>query len=86
MEFTDKVLVHNLHWVGGSRNTYRFVRADGQTAFLQTISPWDCPWEGKKMDLPPEILVVERVWFCGKDLGIRIYAHPSWAPKLLPAG
>jgi len=83
LEFTDAVVFSDLHWDGGSRNSYGFVRADGEMAFLPASSPWDCPFEGKKLPLPQNILVVQHTVVCGHDLGITIYAHPCWAPKLL---
>lgn len=84
--FTEKIVFSNLHWGGGSRNRYGFVRGDGDTAFFPASTPWDSLFEGKRMNLPLEILVVKHTVFCGKDLGCTIYAHPVWAPKLLPEG
>ena len=86
LQFTETIMFSNIHWGGGSRNRYGFVRADRETAYLPASSPWDSPFEGKRMDLPQEILVVQHTFFCGKDLGCTIYAHPIWAPKLLPKG
>jgi hypothetical protein len=83
LEFSETVMFSDLHWGGGSRSRYGFVRADGETAFLPSSAPWDSPFEGRRMPIPPNVLVVEWVVFCGKDLGITIYAHPSLAPKLL---
>lgn len=84
--FTEAITFSDVHWGGGSKNDYAFVRADGETAFLPASTPWDSPFEGKMMPLPEHILVVQRTFFCGKDLGITIYAHPCWAPKLLEGG
>ena len=81
--FQQHVIFSDLHWAGGTRNSYAFVRADGELAFFPASTPWDSPFEGRKMPLPENILVVEHTMFCGKDLGITIYAHPCWAPRLL---
>ena len=84
--FTETVTFSDVHWGGGTKNSYGFVRADGEMAFLPSSASWDCLWEGKRLPLPPEVLVVEHTVFCGQDLGIRIYAHPCWAPRLLEEG
>lgn len=83
--FTEKVLFHDLNWEGGSKNEYAGVREDGTTAKLYAPAPWVNPIEGKEFELPVDVLIVEHTYFCGKDLGITIYAHPSHAPKILPA-
>lgn len=87
LEFTDSVSFYNVAWSGGSKNEYRLVNVGGQIGHLVGINaaPWDNPVEGQDMDLTPDVLVVKRVFFCGKDLGITIYAHPSLGPKFLTA-
>ncbi len=86
VEFTDKVWLHDTNWGGGSRNYYAFVTADGERRYLPSPPPWDNPYEGRGVELPANVLVVEHCYFCGKDLGITIYAHPSYAPKWLAEG
>ena len=83
IEFTDEVNFYGTNWSGGSRNSYAFVHADGNDKFLSAPAPWVNPYEGKKHLLPENVLVVRHTIFCGKDLGITIYAHPSYAPRLL---
>lgn len=87
LEFTDRVCFYNVNWSGGSKNEYRLVNIDGRVGSLIGVNaaPWDNPVEGQTMDLMPDVLVVKHVYFCGKDLGITIYAHYSLAPKFLTA-
>jgi len=85
VEFTESVTFYDTNWGGGTKNTYRFIRSDGKTAAFDAPAPSSNPVEGKTIALPPDILVVCHVIFCGKECGIRIYSHPSNAPKLLEA-
>ena len=84
IEFTDKLTFHDVNWGGGTKNTYRFIRADGAQTSLPTPAPWVNPFEGLTVDLPLDVLVVEHSVFCGHDMGIRIYANPCHLPKWLP--
>ena len=87
IEFTDKVHFGDTNWDGGSKSTYKAVSADGKVAAMPDYAPWDSRnWEGRSVELPTDVLVVEHSFFCGMDMGIRIYAHPSHLPKWLPAG
>jgi hypothetical protein len=86
-EAAETVNPHGTYWDGGSRNTYTAV----QLGSLRTV-------EGKRVDPPqfgggtpapinlvPGVVVVEHSIFCGKDMGLHIYVHPSDAPRVLPA-
>lgn len=78
VQFTDKVTFSDTNWGGGTRSFYKFVQMDtGKVAPLSVPAPWDNQYEGKTMDLPENIVVVEHIIFCGQDLGIRFYVHPS---------
>ena len=69
------------YWDGGSRNECRFVRLSD----LTTMHSESVPRENRQqianpfglaiydVILTPGFIVVEHVWFCGKDLGYRIY-------------
>ena len=85
IEFTTTVTMYDTNWGGGTRNVYKFVRSDGNVASLPSFAPWNNPVEGKTVDLPENVMMVEHSDFCGHDMGIRIYAHPVWANKYLPA-
>jgi hypothetical protein len=78
VEFTETVTFHDTNWGGGSRNTYTAVKMScGQVAPFPSFSPWDNPIEGKRTELPEDVVVVEHSIFCGQDLGLTFYAHPS---------
>jgi len=75
-------------WDGGSRDTFRGVRlTDG--AEVPLSDNMSAPWDAKRQDftakLVPGIAVVEHSTFCGKDMGLRIYVHPSDAAPMLSA-
>lgn len=85
VEFTEAIWFHDTNWSGGTTNTYVAVATDGLTARLNVPAPWFNAVEGTKKSLPLNMLIVKHTMFCGKDLGITIYAHPSHLPKWLPA-
>ena len=85
IEFTDKVSVHDTNWGGGTCNAYVVLNANGNTNRVTVPAPWLNLVEGKTYPLGPDVLVIVHSIFCGKDLGIIIYAHPSHLPKWLPA-
>lgn len=85
IEFTPKVTFHDTNWGGGTRNLYTAVASDGRSIKLGVPAPWQNAVEGKTMDLPEDILIVKHTVFCGKDLGITIYANPVHLPKWLSA-
>jgi len=86
LRFTTRVTFSDTNWGGGTRNEYRTVRADGTHGYLSVPAPWANMVEGQTVDLPMTALLIEHAIFCGRDLGIRIYAHPAHMPKWLPAG
>lgn len=80
---TDSITFSDTNWGGGSRSYYKFVRRGGDVAALSVPAPWNNGFEGKRVEMKPDYLVVEHVIFCGKDCGIRIYAHPQAMPRLI---
>lgn len=75
-------------WSGGSRDSYYGIDlATGESAAL----PWgqSAPWSGERKEatvtLQPGKVVVCHSMFCGKDMGLRFFLHPSNAAALLPA-
>jgi hypothetical protein len=86
VSFTKTVTFYDTNWGGGTRNTYRAVRMDGgQANELPSFWPWANPVEGQTVELPADVVVVEHTIYCGQDLGLRFYAHPS-RNLLLTAG
>jgi hypothetical protein len=82
VEFTDKVHIHDTNWSGGTHSDWIVMRTTDVRP-IPEFAPWANPVEGKVANITPEFLIVEHSYFCGKDMGIRIYAHPTYAPKLL---
>jgi len=86
VEFTPTVTFHDTNWGGGTRNYYKAVRLeDGKVGAFPNFAPWNNPIEGKRVELPEGVVVVEHAIFCGQDLGLRFYANPSMS-RLLQAG
>jgi hypothetical protein len=83
LEFTDRITFYDTNWSGGTKNEYRFVHVTGKVVALHAPAPWTTPIEGKMVELPANVLVVVRQYFCGMEVGISIYANPSWSPKWL---
>ena len=85
----DRVTFNGLNWSGGSRSTYRACRLDGTPIESQhdmsAPPPWSNPFEGKTVSIPAGCAVVEHSIFCGKDMGLTIYAPPADVAPLLPA-
>lgn len=74
-------------WSGGSRTSLHWVRlADGKVVDQpgQDSSPFVRDFQDKTVAIQPGFAAVEHVLFCGKDLGLRFYVHPSDAAALLP--
>ena len=86
IEFTETVILNATYWDGGTRSSYAAVLADGSHKRLRSFAPWDNPAEGKKITLSVDVLIIEHSIFCGKDCGIRIYAHPTHLPKWIAKG
>lgn len=84
----ESVWFHDVNWSGGSRNQYRACTLDGRPTEKQpdtgARAPWDNPYDGLRVPTAQGFCIVEHCMFCGKDLGLRIYVHPSDMPKLLP--
>lgn len=76
---TDRVTFSDLHWGGGTRNSYKLVPlVEGATAEALTVGlPWNSPTEGATVALPAGFAVVEHSYFCGRDVGLRVYVNPT---------
>jgi hypothetical protein len=85
---SETVILSDLNWSGGTRSQYRAVTLDGfpvgNTDKYNQVAPWNNPAEGQVVPIPQGIVVVEHVLFCGKDLGLKVWANPADMPKLLP--
>jgi hypothetical protein len=74
---TETVTFQNTFWDGGSKSEYRAVKLEsGETAIL----------DGKTVTLEPGFAIVEHSVFCGKEVPLTVYLHPSnVTEKLLAA-
>ncbi len=89
IEPRESITLHSLNWSGGSRSTYRACRLDGtpmpSRVDMSAPAPWENPYEGAKVNIPEGVAIVEHVIFCGKDIGMHIYARPENVAPLIPA-
>jgi hypothetical protein len=85
IEFVESHTMYDTNWSGGTCRMYVALNFDGQTARPRTGPPWANPAENFTVKLSTDRLLVCRRYFCGKDFGITIYAHPDLKPKFLPA-
>lgn len=89
IEFRLVITFYDTNWSGGTCNKYAVLANNGQgieDKHVHVSAPWANPAEGYRLDMRRDIVVVCRSYFCGKDCGITIYAHPSYAPRLLHQG
>ena len=85
VEFAETITFWDTYWSGGTKNTYVAIMSDGRAARLTVKAPWLSTVEGETSDVLSDMLIVKHSIFCGKDLGITIYAHPHHLPKWLLA-
>lgn len=85
LEFKSHLTFWDTNWSGGTRNYYVAIKSDGEYSRLPISAPWNNSVEGKTVEIPPDVLIVMRSYYSGKDMGITIYANPVWAPKWLEA-
>jgi len=76
------------YWAGGSRDSY--VAIDLATGRALPIPQNGTPFDGGPIRpdgvaVPPGYAIVKHSVFCGKDVGITFYVHPSAAARFLPA-
>jgi hypothetical protein len=75
-------------WDGGSRDHYSLIQFhDGQVCSFpgQSAAPWDRSRKALSFALTAGYCVVEHSIFCGSDMGLTFYVHPSNATTFLPA-
>lgn len=84
---TTEVTLHDLNWSGGTRSQYRACTFDG--TLLGTADKYNAMWpadniaEGARLPILPGAVLVRHCFFCGSDLGITIYVHPSDMPRYI---
>ena len=89
VEARETVTLHDLNWSGGTRSEYRSCSVDGRPlenkVDLSGPAPWENPYEGKTITIPPGLVVVRGGHFCGKVSTLYIYVSPENMPKLITA-
>jgi hypothetical protein len=74
------------HWSGGSRTYIAAVnRSTMEVVSLPQAGTAFDPETPSSVEIPPGVLIVEHVIFCGKDLGVRFIVRPDEAAALIPA-
>lgn len=75
---TDSVSIINTQWDGGSRNSYMLINL----STMETKKLVDYAFQHNQgampdVELQPNTMVVKRIIFQGKDLGLCFYVHPD---------
>jgi hypothetical protein len=90
VEVCTEVELTNNYWSGGTKSDYLGIDlTTGITADPQRSdygNPFTNPGNTPTVRLVEGKAIVEHSFFCGKDMGLRIYMHPDNVAKLLPAG
>lgn len=84
---SDKTTISDVNWSGGTRSEYRACSIDGRPletkANMHGPAPWENPYEGLQINIPPGMVVVKGGHFCGKAATLFITINPEDF-KLLP--
>ncbi len=87
---TTKVTFFDLNWSGGTKADYRACTVAGDPLErkhdMGMAAPWNNPFEGKEIDLPKDVIIVEGGYFCGKDRQLYLHVHPDNMPKFITEG
>lgn len=86
--FIQKTYLVSNYWDGGSRNYCEFLNLETldtatNVAFTKQTQGNPYNLDVGTVDITPDFVVVEHIIFCGKDLGYRIYVHPSAVAKIV---
>lgn len=73
-------------WDGGSKDSFTFFHLDtGDIYNVHSNHPmFEAVQPRNLRKLPDRVLLIKHSYFCGKDMGITIYANQSDLAKLLP--
>ena len=76
----------NSYWDGGSKSSYVFYHLDTKqtVAMPQNHPVFNSDIPNKTGNMPERVIIVEHRYFCGKDMGITIYANKTDLTPLLP--
>lgn len=78
------------YWSGGSRTYAKFAKFVNDHWEVVT-NPFTNPYKDSahvQFNVPNDIIIIEHIFFCGKDLGINFVVSPNfiYLPKLLEKG
>lgn len=82
----ESVHLHNAYWDGGSRTEYRAVKLDTgevSSANSQITNPFRVP-KAPSVEIPARTAIVSHIIFCGKDVGLEIFARAEDVVLMLP--
>jgi hypothetical protein len=88
---TGSVTLTDLNWSGGTRKEYRACSISRDGTYVGSLDhfnarpPWDNKAEGKKIDIPQGIIVVEGGYFCGNESILYLHVNPQDLPKYIEA-
>ena len=89
VEARETVIFHDLNWSGGTKSEYRACGIKGESNArrldMGRPAPWNNPYEGLKVEIPIDCVVVEGGYFCGQERMLRFYVHPANMPKFITA-
>lgn len=78
---TGNVTFHDLNWSGGTRSEYVALTLEGERcgdmSTANNMAPWANPVEGKSVDIPKGMCVVQGGYFCGKPSTLTLYINPA---------
>ncbi len=86
VSYTDSPISITSYWDGGTKSYYAAVR-------LSDCAVVPVPSNGglgdrsayAPVEIPQGVVIVEHVWFCGKDMGLTVHARAHEMPILPPA-
>lgn len=80
LEYQDKYYPEN-YWDGGTKAYFKILEKNGdKTRLLEPGRIFTNPFLGKAnepFEIQPNWVIVEHYYFCGRDIGIRLYVHPN---------
>lgn len=82
VEARESMTLRDLNWSGGTRSSYAVVTLDGQAVGNTDDVALRHPMhnvhvEGASVPMRPGMVIAEHSIFCGVDLGVTFYVHPS---------
>lgn len=81
---TDESFSTVSYWDGGSRDYFKFVKADGSVMSLPESHPfYQHTKENREAILTTGLACVKRCIFMGRECGLTLMLHPSDMPKVI---